>query len=294
MTMTIPQCFIALSDALQPTTSGLSGAQLHINSIRTRLDSSFDLRKFFLIGSASRDTSIRGSSDIDLLAVLSRDEAKHGDNYVSSSTFLRNIRTDLKARYPATEVRKDGQAIVLHFAKGDDPVDVVPAIFHQFRNKHPVYWIPDGGGGWLETAPEVHGRYLQLANQNSGGKLRKLTQFIKHWKNQRTNSAALSSIYIELLMASNNIAVGPKSYALCLYEVFSLLLENECRGFQDPVGVAGILRACQTKPQWASLVDAVSYAHDHAGRAIIAESKGNVREASRQWGIVFNGMFPEA
>lgn len=290
--MTVSERFSALADALQPTAAGIAGAYGHIASIEARLKSRFELRKTLVIGSTSRDTSIRNYSDVDLLALLSRDEARHGERFVNSNTFLGRVRNDLDSRYHATKVRRDSQAVVLHFAQGESPVDVVPAIFHQFRNKSPVYLIPDGNGGWLETAPEAHGAYLQQANRASGGKLRKTVQLLKHWKTCRANSIPLSSIHLELLLASHNVCVGMKGYAMCLYEAFSLLQERECRGIHDPVGVAGILYACQTNAQWAKLVDAVNYAQDHAARAVIAEAKGDTHEACRQWDIVFNGMFP--
>lgn len=289
---TVAEHFAALTDALQPTPTGIFGARAHISSIEARLRSRFELRKTLLIGSTSRDTSIRSYSDVDLLALLSRDEARHGDRLVNSNTFLGRVRDDLNDRYHATKVRRDNQAVVLHFAQGGNPVDVVPAIFHEFRNKSPVYWIPDGNGGWLETAPEAHGTYLKKANFASGHKLRKTVQLLKHWKNCRENSVTLSSIHLELLLASHNVCVGIKSYATCLYEAFSLLQQRECRGLQDPVGVAGVLYACQTDSQWGKLMSAVNYAQAHAASAINAEAKGNHAEACRQWGIVFNGIFP--
>lgn len=292
--MSIPAHFAVLSDALQPTARGINGAYRHVEAIKSRLASGFDLKRALLIGSTSRDTSIQNYSDVDLLAVFSRDEARHGDRYVASDTFLRRVRDDLDARFHATKVRRDNQAVVLHFAQGEDPVDVVPAIFCEFRGdkKSPVYWIPDGLGGWLETAPQAHGNYLKQANIASGGKLRKTVQLLKHWKVSRS-SIALSSIHLELLLASHNVCVGMKGYARCLYDAFTLLQKRECRGLQDPVGMAGVLYACQSKAQWAKLLDAVNYAKDHSGRAVIAEVNGDMREACRQWGIVFNGVFPK-
>lgn len=286
--------FQALSDALQLTQAGQEGAVRHISTIRARLATNFDLKKTLVIGSASRGTSIRGYSDVDLLAVFSRDEARHGGRYVDSDTFLRRIRDDLDARFHATKVRRDNQAIVLHFAQGADPVDVVPAVFHEFRGatRTPIYRIPDSNGGWLETAPEAHGNYLKQANESSRGKLRRTIQFLKHWKSCRENGPRISSIYLELLLASGQVCVGIKSYSQCLYEAFALLKEVECRRLVDPVGVAGVLYSSQTNAQWAKLVDAVNYAEQQASKALAAEREGKMDEACFRWGIVFNRIFP--
>lgn len=292
--LTIPERFLALSDALQPQEQSIKAAESHVFSVVTRLKSNFSLNKSLLIGSTSRNTAIEGYSDVDLLAVFSRNEARVGERYVKSDTFLKRIRDDLDARFHATEVRRDGQAAVLNFAQGEESVDVVPAIFCGFKgeNKSPVYWIPDGTGAWIETAPEAHGKYLKLENIRSGGKLRKTVQLLKHWKNSRKDPIAISSIHIELLLASNQTCVGMKGYAQCLYEAFFLLYQRQCRGLIDPLGVAGTLACCQTAAQVERLYSCVQYAKEHSASALIAESRGNIREAARQWGLVFNGAFP--
>jgi len=285
--------FNKLSTAIQPTQFGINKGKIHASSIKTRLSNSFDVSKTLFIGSTARDTAIRGTSDVDLLTVFKRGEARWGDQLVNSGTFIKNIRDDLDARFKATTVRRDGQAIIVQFGQGSEPVDVVPAIFHEFRGglRSPVYLIPDGNGNWMESAPEVHNTYLKKLNESSAGKLRKTTQLLKHWRASR-QGIRLSSIHIELLLASQKICVGAKSYAHCLRDAFHLLRQRECRGLHDPLGVAGTLYAVQTQAQADQLVAAVNYAADHAQRAVEAESRRDWKEALRQWNIVFNGEFP--
>src|SRR5690348_15095381 len=74
------------------------------SSIETRLSKTFELRKFSLIGSHSRDSAIRQISDVDHLAVLSRDEARWGASLKNSTTFLNNVRRDLSERFWNTDV----------------------------------------------------------------------------------------------------------------------------------------------------------------------------------------------
>lgn len=291
--MRVAIAFNKLSTAIQPTQSGINKGKLHASSIKTRLSNSFEVSKTLFMGSTARDTAIRGTSDVDFMAVLKRSEARRGDQLVNSGTFIKNIRDDLDARFKATTVRRDGQAIVVQFGQGSEPVDVVPGIFHEFRGglRCPVYLIPDGSGGWMETAPEVHNTYLKKANETSVGKLRKTTQLLKHWRSCRP-AIRLSSIHMELLLASQQICVGAKSYAHCLRDAFHLLRNRECRGLHDPLGVAGTLYAVQTQAQAEQLVAAVNYAADHSQWAVEAESRGDWKEALRQWNIVFNGAFP--
>lgn len=294
--MRVAIAFNKLSNAIQPTPAGINKARLHIGSIKTRLANSFAVSRSLIIGSIARDTAVRGASDVDLLAVIRRDEIRRGDTLITSDTFIKKIRDDLNDRFPSTTVRRDGQAVVVHFGNGTEPVDVVPSIFHQFRgnSKSPVYLIPDGLGGWMETAPEAHSSYLRSMNEATTGKLRKTIQLIKHWRNCRNPSLPLMSLHLELLLASSKICVGAKSYSHCLRDAFSLLKQRECRGLHDPLGISGVIYAVQTAAQHEKLVAAVDYALEHSQRAVEAESNRRWEEALHQWGIVFNGAFPHA
>lgn len=292
--MRVAMAFSKLATKVQPTPVGITKAKLHVGAIKSRLSNSFALNKTLFMGSMARDTAVRGASDVDLMVVLKRDEARWGGELVNSGTLVQKIRADLDARFHATTVRRDGQAIVIHFGQGTEPVDVVPAIFHEFRGGKgsPVYLIPNGTGGWMETAPEAHNTYLKAADAQSTGKLRRTTQFLKYWRYCRSPTIPLSSIHLELLLASESVCVGAKSYSRCLRDAFHVLRNRECRGLRDPIGVAGVLYAVQTTTQAEQLVAAVDYAADHAQRAVEAQEGKDWKEALRQWDIVFNGNFP--
>src|SRR4051812_42552250 len=117
--------FERLIAKLQPSDKIHEAASRHIAVIRTRLRKDFDLKSLFVVGSVSRDTFIRGLSDVDAFAVVSRKDARWGGKYVDSSTALEGIRQALRFRFPQTNVHKDGEAIVVPF--GDMNIDVVPA-----------------------------------------------------------------------------------------------------------------------------------------------------------------------
>ncbi|MFZ2542073.1 MAG: hypothetical protein WAW75_09935 [Gallionella sp.] len=292
--MRVAIVFNKLLNSLQPTIVGVNKGKLHAAAIRSRLSSSFAMNKSLFIGSTPRKTAVRGTSDVDLLAVFKRDEARWGDQLVRSDTLVQRVRDDLNARFKSTTVRRDGQAVVVQFGQGSEPVDVVPAIFHEFRGNtgSPVYLIPKGDGEWMESAPEAHNRYLIAKDISATGKLRKTVQLLKHWRSCRATSIPLASIHLELLLAADNVCVGAKSYSGCLSDAFALLRYRECRGLRDPVGVAGVLYAVQTEAQHEQLLAAVEYAAAHADRAVYAESRKDWNEAFRQWDMVFNGTFP--
>ena len=154
--MKILNSFKTLLYRISPLPSELEHAKGHAATIKSRIGSSFNLKSFIVVGSHSRETAIRHYSDVDYFAVLSRDDARWGYGYVSSSTLLNNIRADLADRFWQTDIARDGQAVVVNFRGGGYPVDVVPAIFWDMKErKWPIYQIPDGNGGWMVTSPQL-------------------------------------------------------------------------------------------------------------------------------------------
>lgn len=280
-----------LASRIQPQPGELKAARRHLLTVRKRLATSFDVSKIVSIGSHARETAIRRYSDLDVMAVLRGNEVKWGGDLVSSSTVLQKVRNDLQDRYIHTEVRRDQQAVVLDFADGEQSLDIVPALFLRLEKLRPLYMIPDGNGEWLETSPEAHNHYFATAVKKSGGKLRKLIQLIKWWKYSREQPIPIQSFHLDLLFASSGLCIGIRPYTHCLYEAFKLLMERECRGFRDPLGISGVVYAAQTDAQWEVITKAAQYALAHARAAIVAEFSKDYVEANRQWSIVFNGEY---
>lgn len=291
--MTVAGSFVRLLRRIQPVESELAKAKLHAHSIRRRLETCFEVKKFLIVGSHSRSTAIRGHSDVDYFVVLSRSEVQWGEGWVNSSTLLKRVRDELSDRFQHTDVRRDQQAVVVGFAGGEYAVDVVPAVYQGPTDKGwPVYVIPNGNGAWVRTSPGLHGNYIRKANLRGGGKLRRTAQLLKWWRICRIPSVPLLSFHIEILLAANDLCTGAKSYSTCLADAFHLLSLRECRGLRDPVGLSGHIAAAMSETQRDQACSAVEYASDHAQRAVDAEERRCNDEASRQWNIVFNGQFP--
>lgn len=277
-----------LAHQLQPLESEVAAAYQHLATIRTRLNKSFHVASVHRIGSHSRGTAIRTHSDVDLLAVLRRKEARWGEREVSPDTFMRRIAKDLRDRYTATSIRRDAQAVVLQFRSGEHAVDLVPAIFERFEDKCPIYRIPGHAGQWIETSPARHNRLFQIASARSGGKLRLVSQLVKGWRYARTPPYALSSFYADMLLASSDVASGVKSYGQCLHDFFAELARRESRGLQDPAGIAGVIPANDSSHARERLTEAAITARDRATLALKAQSVGDFAEANRQWSLIFN------
>ena len=293
--MTITRAFNSLLANIEPTERDIEIYENHQSSVTRRLETAFAANRVELIGSYSRRSSIRHTSDIDLLLVMSRDEVRWGDGWKSSTTVLGHVRDELLRRYPSTNVVRDVHAVVVRFADNQHPVDVVPGFYwqHGGAKNYPVFAIPDGKGGWMLTSPQAPNKYIKEADERSGGKLKRVAKLIKFWRRCRQPHVLLSSFHVELLLAHEDICAGAKSYALCLNNAFASLANRNCKPLDDPMGIAGQIPAAYTEDKRRKAQEAAMSSAKRAFNALGADTKGNVREAARLWDLIFNGNFPE-
>jgi tRNA nucleotidyltransferase (CCA-adding enzyme) len=179
--MRVADGFNTLLSRIEPTERDINIYESHRQSITRRLETVFSTNKVELIGSCARGSSIRATSDIDLLLILKREEVKWGEGYKSSTTILDHVRSELLNRYPMTPVVRDVHAIVTRFADNQHPVDVVPGFYwkHGGALNYPIFAIPDGSGGWMLTSPQSHNKFINDADAKSGGKLKRVARLIK-------------------------------------------------------------------------------------------------------------------
>lgn len=290
--MNISESFQLLISRIQPLESENQAARQHLATIRARLETEFEVSKCFPIGSFARGTSIRGFSDTDLLAVFRKTVFTWGDNLINSDTALEKVRVALAERYPNSDVYKDGIAIAVSFSDGRH-VDVVPGVFDSmYKEKWPVYLIPDGSGTWMQTSPSLYDAYLSDANTASGSKMIYVAQLMKFWRECREPRIPLSSFHIEMVLACEEVCKGVKSYADCMLDILRSLSRRECRAMRDPYGIAGNIPAVKTASQRERALASVINSRDHAESAVSADLRNDLAEARRQWDIVFNTNFP--
>jgi len=288
--MSISESFQTLLSRIQPTQNEQRAVAGHLSSIKTRLSEAFEVSSFVIAGSQSRDSSISGRSDVDLFAVLKRSEVRWGDDYKTSTTVLSNVKRELDGRFRNTSIYTDVHAIAVDFS--DCHADVVPVFFWETTSDNwPLYFMPDGSGDWMKTSPARHNKYIRDADVRSGGMLKRTSQLMKFWRECRNPRIPLSSFHIEMVLASEGICIGVKSYAECVRDLLQSIARRECRGIQDPLGISGIIPCVKTENQRAVALASVRYSRDQAKVATEIESISTM-EARQHWNTVFNGRFP--
>ena len=131
------------------------------------------------VGSYGRHTAIRGISDLDMIYMLGNEDwLRFKDG--RQSALLQEVKGVITKRYPRTEIRGDGQVVVVSF--GNQDVEVVPA----FEQKDGSFKYPDthDGGSWPITRPREEIQAISRMNGEKNNNLRPLCRMVRSWKNK--------------------------------------------------------------------------------------------------------------
>lgn len=193
--------FRAFLENLKITTGQAEDGQIKHQGVVSCLNRSYwnrgnETANRILIGSWGKFTRVRPPRDIDILFVLPvpvywRFQQRTGNR---QSYLLQEVKNCLQATYPQTEIRGDGQVVVVPF--NSYRIEVVPA-------------FPLEGGGYLICDTNDGGRYkhvdpiaeigaLDVADARANGNVRKLTRVLKQW--QRHCDVPIKSFQIEALV----------------------------------------------------------------------------------------------
>ena len=175
-----------------------------------------------LVGSVGRKTATKNVSDIDMIFTLPGDVYKKYDSYESNgqSALLQEVKGIIKERYPNTDIRGDGQVVVISFSKYI--VELVPA----FEQNNYSFKYPDSnqGGKWKITNPipeqkackdtgEHHSHYFDLC------------RLIRLWKNHEGFSfkgLLIDTLVHDYLVNKENVSNSLLDQLVGLFEYLSL------------------------------------------------------------------------
>jgi hypothetical protein len=97
----------------------------------------------------------------------------------------------------------------------------------------------------------------------------------------------ISSLYVDMMLATSDIASGVKSYGQSLGDFFKALVERELRGLADPADVSDVIVASSSSVALGRVYDAAKVAGAHAQAALVAQLRGDNAEANHQWEAIF-------
>lgn len=236
-----------------------------------------------LMGSAAKGTIIRPFDDIDVLAVFSNVSNAWAKYQWDSKAFIYRIR-DAYSGLSIQQVGTRGQAVRVFYKTGGH-VDVAPV----FAAGNGVYKLPNGSGGWIDTAPGIAGQWFAGRNQELGYNLGPVVRLAKSWN--RAHSKRMRSFHLETVAGSAFSKIG-SNYREALEKFFEWAPRH--LHVNDPGGHSGDLCTYLTWSAEQSLRQALESAAERARRARAAEADGDHAEAKRLWKIVLGDDFPAA
>jgi hypothetical protein len=275
-----------LADRVQPDEAGMLWVRDHLSALEIRVIKAFPRSRLVPIGSYSRGTAIAVHSNVDTLAVLPREWATWGARRVSPQMIIQRMAQDLGDQHRTADIRCDGRAVELSFAGVIHTLDVLPGFSMRQSNRYPVYSVPGADLRWVDVSPQCHDALFSQANMRSGGKLPAISRLIKTW-GVAVAPGGISSLYIDMMLATSGIASGVQSYGDCLNEFFNILARREVRGLSDPAGGSGVILANSSIEARERLCDSVKAAADQAHAALDAQTRGENASARGQWKALF-------
>lgn len=240
-----------------------------------------------LIGSWGKTTQVRPTRDIDLLFTPPEDVYYQFDQRAGNkqSQLLQHVAAALRGTYPQTEIRGDGQVVVIGF--NTCRIEVAPA----FRWQLGGFLICDtnDGGRWKHVDPEAEIAALSAADLQYNGNVRTLSRILKQW--QRHCNVPIKSFHLEALVTE---LLPTRTYGGNSEFWFDWLVRD---AFAHMIGRANggfLMPGCAW--EWVSLGDAwlskAQTAYDRALKACAYEDENHDILAGTEWQTIFGTMIP--
>lgn len=217
--------FQALLGNLNITDAQLQDGTTKHSNVRACLNRNYygvssETANSLLIGSWGKHTRVRPSRDVDLIFLLP-DEVFHRYQQRTGniqSQLLQEVKNVLLQTFPQTDMRGDGQVVVIPFTT--TPVEVAPGFLCQDGSI--LVCDTNNGGRYMFSTAQAELQALNDADQRYAGNARPLARMFKQW--QRHCNVPLKSFQIERLAADFLSIYSHAQQGLFYYDWF-------CRDF---------------------------------------------------------------
>lgn len=236
------------------------------------------------VGSYGRYTAIKGVSDLDMIYIMPNsewDRFKDG----RQSALLQEVKNVIKDRYPNTDIRSDGQVVVVSFTNYE--IEVVPA----FEQEDGSFKYPDtnNGGSWPSTKPRSEIKAISDLDKAKNFNLRRLCKMVRAWKNK--HGVEMGGLLIDTL--AYNFLNSTKEYDDKSYLYYDWLVRDFFKYLselpdQDFYLAPGSNQRVNVKKKFQQKA---KKAHELCLKAIEADGQ---EEVNNKWKKVFGRPFPVA
>ncbi|MBM7480141.1 hypothetical protein JOD49_003061 [Oerskovia jenensis] len=252
--------------------------------METALRDKLSVRNVWETGSFRHGTGIHNHSDVDVIVSLGATKP------LSSDTALKWVKDALVYRFPTTPIRVSRPAVVVNFAGGLERWEVIPGFYRGQEQSWNVFDIPAPGGGWMETAPSAHLKYVTQQNEDPKGGAKSLARLLKVWK--YSNNVPVSSFYLEMraarYMRDEPFFEASQDFATMMER----LAASGLAAMNDPMGISGRIGATSTEAYRSTALATLRGDAIRARSALELEKIGKASDAFYKLNEIFPGRFP--
>jgi Second Messenger Oligonucleotide or Dinucleotide Synthetase domain len=235
----------------------------------------------FMVGSWGKGTPVRPPRDVDLMVPLPWHVFRRFEQYVGNkqSTLLHEVKNHLLGTYSTTDMRGDGQVVMVRF--NTVMIEVVPV----FRLDSGQYLMTDtnDGGRWKTVDPFAEMSFIDQIDRNTAGNCRTLIRMLKVWKRER--NVPLKSFLLEIIVADYIRARDNNAHDYYWYDYyvrdFFAFLRSRANGWAK---VPGTGETILLGDEWLSGAES---AHQAALQACHHECYDQTVEAGVEWQKIF-------
>lgn len=242
----------------------------------------------FIVGSWGKQTAIRPPNDIDLFMQLPAEVYHRFDGYTGNkqSALLQEVKGHLLTTYPQTNMRGDGQVVIVAF--NTITIEVVPV----FKWDDTGTWVmPDtnAGGRWRHVYPEAENIGLDEADRIGNRNCRPLIQIIKAWKDYC--NVPIKSFHIEQLVAAFIRTYQYRDQDYFYYDWFVRdFLKFLIGQYNGTIYAPASNEMVAIGGEWFSRASA---AYDRAVKACEYEREDYIMLAGDEWQKLFGSRIPD-
>lgn len=181
----------------------------------------------YIVGSIGRTTAIKSTSDLDILFDLPKEvyDRINDNDGNKQSQLLQEVKNVLKEKYPNTDLKGDGQVVVINFSKYT--VELVPG----FKQNDDSFKYPDthDGGSWKTTNPIPEINECKKVDDDTNSNFTNICHMLRSWKNKK--GFKFKGLLIDTL--ANNFLEKKTEYKNCGYKDYLSLIKDVFEFLKD-------------------------------------------------------------
>lgn len=286
-------------------------------------DGFFDLCDYFNVhfGSFARRTKCRDLDDVDLMIGIAANGATYysddpWDNvritasrtneaqidctrengYLNSTQVTNKFKKKLEnvREYSRSEVRRNGEAVILNLKSREWSFDIVPCFLTDTEgNGRAYYLIPNESGNWKKTDPIKDKDHVTNTNQNKDGRVLELIRLCKKW-NKIKNAKTIPSYLLETMLINycDSQAELSQWIDIRFRDALKYIEDHITSSVYDMKEIQGDINTLSWLDRF-TLQSKAKSDYEKACQASYAElEEKDQKKAINKWGEVLGGDFP--